>query len=142
MVVVARAPIAVAPNISMSQSGIMAGALAGGFVLWLAMNGKLAAYWQLLIGTAGGGASATTAPATTSSTSTSSGSTSTSSGAPAVPQGPHDNAQGGLPASIGDAYSLFGQQGPGSGTVGYNAFTAGAASGLTPGSAALFGGGG
>lgn len=82
MATIARAPIAVLPNATMSQSGIMVGALLAGFVVYLAMTGKLAAYWGILMG---GGASATATPttgATSPTTSTSpatSGSTSTSS---------------------------------------------------------------
>ena len=60
MVTVARAPIAVAPNISMSQSGLMVAALLGGFVVFLALQNKLGVYWSILLG---GGASA--APPTT-----------------------------------------------------------------------------
>lgn len=46
----------------MNQSSLMAGALAAGFVFYLAMQGKLAAYWSILIGGSG-------APAATGSTS-------------------------------------------------------------------------
>jgi hypothetical protein len=46
-----------------SQSSVIAAALIGGFLLWLALNGKLAAYWSILTGggapgAAGGGATA------------------------------------------------------------------------------------
>jgi len=40
----------------MSQSGLMVAALIGGFVVFVAMQGKLANYWSILLG---GGASAT-----------------------------------------------------------------------------------
>jgi hypothetical protein len=65
MVAVARAPIAVAPNISMSQSGLMVAALVGGFVVFVAMQGKLANYWSIMLG---GGASSATPAATTPTT--------------------------------------------------------------------------
>lgn len=41
----------------MNQSGLLAGALIAGFLLWLAMQGRLQAYYSLLIGggTGGGG---------------------------------------------------------------------------------------
>lgn len=79
MVTVARAPIAVAPNVSMSQSGLMVAALLGGFVVFLALQGKLANYWSILLG---GGASATssTSSGTTTPAVPSTGSGSTSSG--------------------------------------------------------------
>ena len=64
--VVARAPLAILPNVGMSQSALMVGALVAGFILYLAIKQRLGAYWSILIG---GGASATatttTAPATT-----------------------------------------------------------------------------
>ena len=47
---------AVLPTVSMSQSTLMVGALFAGFLVWLAMNGKLQAYWSLLLG---GGSSST-----------------------------------------------------------------------------------
>jgi hypothetical protein len=65
MVTVARAPVAGLPNVTMSQSGLMVAALLGGFVVYLAMAGKLAAYWSILMG---GGASSTAAPAATTTT--------------------------------------------------------------------------
>ena len=43
----------------MSQSGLIAAALIGGFVMWVMMNGKLGAYWSILIG---GGSTSSTAP--------------------------------------------------------------------------------
>jgi hypothetical protein len=61
MVTIARAPIAVAPNVSLSQSGLMVAALLGGFVVFLALQGKLGNYWSILLG---GGASATTGATT------------------------------------------------------------------------------
>jgi hypothetical protein len=73
MVAVARAPIAVAPNVSMSQSGLMVAALLGGFVVFIAMQGKLANYWSILLG---GGSTATSGATTTpAAPSTGSGST-------------------------------------------------------------------
>jgi hypothetical protein len=103
MVAVARAPIAIAPNASMSQSGIMVAALLGGFVVFLAMQGKLANYWSILLG---GGASATTGAATTASPTTTPGATTT---APAgsttlLPS----NAALGLPSSYGSVLGLGG----------------------------------
>ena len=47
---IAAAPAAVLPDVSMSQSSLLASALLGGFIIWLAMNGKLATYWALLTG--------------------------------------------------------------------------------------------
>lgn len=83
MVTVARSPTPVLPSVSMSQSGLMVAALIGGFVVWLALSGKLATYWSILIG---GGASSTAstsaAPATPSSTSSS---TSTASNVATLP---------------------------------------------------------
>jgi len=35
----------------MSQSGVLVGGLLAGFVLWLALKGKLGNYWKLLMGT-------------------------------------------------------------------------------------------
>ena len=69
MVTVARAPIALAPNIGMSQSALMVAALIGGFVVFVAMQGKLGNYWSILLG-GGAGASATTPAATTTTPST------------------------------------------------------------------------
>lgn len=68
MVTIARAPIAVAPNVSLSQSGLMVAALLGGFVVFLALQGKLGNYWSILLG---GGASATTGAASPTSATTS-----------------------------------------------------------------------
>jgi hypothetical protein len=107
MVTVARAPIAIAPNASMSQSGIMVAALLGGFVVFLALQGKLANYWSILLG---GGASATSGATTTSPTTTTPGATTT---APAgsttlLPS----NASLGLPSSYGAALGLGGTSNP------------------------------
>lgn len=55
----------------MSQSSWLAAALIGGFVLWLALNGKLPTYWDFLKG--GGAKAATPAPAASSSDSSSGG---------------------------------------------------------------------
>jgi hypothetical protein len=49
------------PSVGMSQSTVMLGALLAGFVVWLAMNGKLQAYWSLLLG--GGATSSSTGAA-------------------------------------------------------------------------------
>jgi hypothetical protein len=50
----------------MSQSQVLVGALLAGFVVYLAMNGKLAAYWKLLTG--GGTAAPSTPTAGTTTT--------------------------------------------------------------------------
>lgn len=85
MVTVARAPVAALPNVTMSQSGLMVVALIGGFIVFLAMAGKLGTYWTLMTG--GGGSSTattaapaatTTSPATTSPATTSPTATTTS----------------------------------------------------------------
>lgn len=55
----------------MSQSSWLAAALIGGFVLWLALNGKLPTYWDFLKG--GGQKAATPAPAAASSSSSGGG---------------------------------------------------------------------
>jgi hypothetical protein len=44
----------------MSQSGVIVASLVGGFILWLALQGRLGAYWTLLAG--GGSKGATAAP--------------------------------------------------------------------------------
>jgi hypothetical protein len=87
MVTVARAPIAVAPNASLSQSGLMVAALLGGFVVFLALQGKLGNYWSILLG---GGASATssTSSGTTTPATPSTGSGSTGSGSTAPSASP------------------------------------------------------
>jgi hypothetical protein len=46
----------------MSQSEIIAGALFGAFVVYLAMNGKLSAYWSVLMGGTPSGGSGAAAP--------------------------------------------------------------------------------
>jgi hypothetical protein len=95
MVTIARAPIAVLPNVGMSQSTVLVGALIGGFAVWLALNQKLGAYWSILIG---GGSSATTAttPATTTGA--------TTTGAAATPS----NTSLGLPTTLGSVLGLGG----------------------------------
>jgi hypothetical protein len=50
MATIARAPLAVLPNVTMSQSSVMGAALIGGFLLYLMLKGKLGAYWSLLMG--------------------------------------------------------------------------------------------
>lgn len=127
MVAVAKAPLAVLPNIGMSQSAVMVGALIGGFVVFLALNQKLGAYWSILIG----GSASAAAPATTSATpSTSTGSTTSGS----IP-----TTQGSVLGGLGGTTSTLPASGTQTGTVGYNALS-GAGSGLTPGSAFLFSG--
>jgi hypothetical protein len=72
MAIVARSGTALLPDVGMSQSQVMIGALLAGFFVYLAMAGKLAAYWSILIGGGSGQAAAqvgapaatTTAPAT------------------------------------------------------------------------------
>jgi hypothetical protein len=67
----------------MSQSELIGGALIGGFVLYLAMNNRLQAYWSILMGAgAGAGAGAPTAPATPPGSSPAPGSS------PGVTRGP------------------------------------------------------
>lgn len=48
----------------MSQSTILVGALLAAFIVWLAMQGRLSAYWAILSGSAAGAPStgATTSP--------------------------------------------------------------------------------
>jgi hypothetical protein len=146
-----------APTISMSQSTVMVGALFAGFLVWLAMNGKLQAYWALLLGGGSSTASTASTPATTSSsggsTSTSGGSTSTSSGAPGSQSGGSGGATPGSspgasvlsfggPPSLAQGFGLGGTGGPAivaNPTVGFNAMSLNAFSGLTPGSVNLFG---
>ena len=105
MPTVAKAPVAVLPNVSMSQSGLMVAALIGGFVVYLAMQGKLGAYWTLMTG--GGGSSSTTAPAATS-TAPSPSTSSTPSATTTAPS----NASLGLPASFGSFLGLGGTSNP------------------------------
>ena len=118
MPTIARAPIAVLPNVGMSQSAVMVGALIGGFVVFLALQQKLGVYWAILIG---GGSSATTPAATTPTPS------------PTIP-----SSQGSI-LGLGGTTATLPATGTQGGTVGYNAFT-GAGSGLTPGSAWMFSG--
>ena len=66
MATIARAPLAVLPNASMSQSSLMVAALLGGFIVYLALAGKLQAYWSILIG-GGSSAAATSSGSTTGS---------------------------------------------------------------------------
>lgn len=81
MVQVARAPLAVLPNVGMSQSSVMLAALLAGFVVYLAVKQRLGVYWSIMIG--GGAAASSTTPAATSSTAPSS--TAPSSTAPINP---------------------------------------------------------
>jgi hypothetical protein len=137
MVTVARAPIAVAPNITMSQSGLMVAALVGGFVVFVAMQGKLANYWSILLG---GGSTSTGSAATPTTPGA------TTPGATPIPGGPVSGGTTspfGLPSSIFPA--LGGTANPfaapsGSGGVGYNATKPGAFSGLTANSPFFSGG--
>jgi hypothetical protein len=94
MVTVARAPVAGLPNATMSQSGLMVAALLGGFVVYLAMAGKLAAYWSILMG---GGATSTAAPAATTTTP---GATTTTPGATTTSPSATTTNPFGLPSSI------------------------------------------
>ena len=129
MPTIARAPIAVLPNVGMSQSAVMVGALIGGFVVFLALQQKLGVYWAILIG---GGSSATTPAATTPTPST----TTTSPSATPSPTIP--SSQGSI-LGLGGTTATLPATGTQGGTVGYNAFT-GAGSGLTPGSAWMLSG--
>lgn len=106
MVTVARAPIAIAPNASMSQSGIMVAALLGGFVVFLALQGKLANYWSILLG---GGASATSGAATTTTTTTPGATTTAPAGSTTLLP---SNASLGLPSSYGAVLGLGGTTNP------------------------------
>lgn len=53
MVTVARGPDL--PTITMSQSGVIIGALVAGFFIYLMMKGRLITYYNLLVGGAGAG---------------------------------------------------------------------------------------
>lgn len=88
------------PDVGMSQSSLMIATLIAGFVVYLAMNGKLAAYWSILMG---GGASATPAATTAAPTTTTTPapSTSTSSGTTTT-----------LPATQGSILGLGGTSNP------------------------------
>lgn len=80
-------PVSVpSPHFAMSQATFVVGALAIGWVLWLAVNQKLALYWQMLIGSA---------PNCGGSSTSSSGALSS----PSQPAGP----QSGTPAPAGQA---------------------------------------
>ena len=68
MATIAKSPTVLLPDVGMSQSGLMVAALVGGFVIWLMMKGKLAAYWSILLG--GNSGAATAAPAATTAPST------------------------------------------------------------------------
>ena len=71
----------------MPQSGVIAAALMGGFVLWLALNNKLLSYWVILVGGApgSGGTAAAGPPIGSIATGPSAGvGSGTGSGAPAV----------------------------------------------------------
>ena len=135
MATVARAPVAALPDVSMSQSGLMVAALIGGFIVYLAMQGKLGTYWTLMTGGGGSSAASTASPAATttspSATTTSPASTTATTANPF-----------GLPSS---AFPMLGgtaaPTAAGSGTVGFNALSPGAFSGLTSGGLQLFSGG-
>lgn len=83
MVTLAKSPSPVLPAIQMSQSGVMIAALLGGFVIYLLIQGRLAVYYNLLIG--GAGASTPAAPVPSPSTATPPGTT--PPGAPLSPFG-------------------------------------------------------
>ena len=85
MVTVARAPIAVAPNIGMSQSGLMVAALVGGFIVFVAMQGKLANYWSILLGGGASSAGSATTPSTTTPSTTTPSTTTPSTTSPTLP---------------------------------------------------------
>lgn len=70
MVKVLSSPSPVLPSASLSQSGLMVAALLGGFVVFLAMQGKLATYWSILLGGGGGSTSTTTGSSPVASTTT------------------------------------------------------------------------
>jgi hypothetical protein len=80
------------PDVGMSQSSLMVGALIAGFVVYLAMNGKLATYWSILIGGGSTSATTTTPSATTSTTSTTPSASTSTTTTPNVST---------LPASLG-----------------------------------------
>lgn len=66
MPTVAKSPAPmILPNVSMSQSSVIGAALIGGFILYLMLQGKLGAYWSLLMG---GSNAASAAPPTTTGT--------------------------------------------------------------------------
>lgn len=129
MPTIARAPVAILPNVGMSQSGLMIASLLAGFVVYLAIKQRLGVYWSILIG--GGAAASSTTPtaiAPAPSSTTTAPATTTPS-----------NASLGLPSSLGSFFGLGGTASTtASGTVGYNATSLNAASGLTAGSSTLF----
>jgi hypothetical protein len=75
----------------MNQSGVLVSALAGGFVLYLAAQGKLGAYWSLLTG--GGGSTTTASPTTSTLPGTAPGNTG-AGGTLVQPQGPNSLVPG------------------------------------------------
>lgn len=85
------------PDVGMSQSSLMIASLLGGFLVYLAMNGKLAAYWSILIG--GGSSSASTGATTTTPAASTNTSSSTSTTTPNVST---------LPATLGGALGGLG----------------------------------
>jgi hypothetical protein len=118
---------ALLPDVGMSQSSLMLGALLAGFVVWLGMQGKLAAYWSILIG----GGSSTAAPAATTTTPSATTPTAPATTTTAPTTSTTTNPLG-LPSSI--LPSLGGTADPFAavtGGVGYNATKPGAFSGLT-----------
>jgi hypothetical protein len=131
MVKVLSSPSPVLPSASLSQSGLMIAALLGGFVVFLAMQGKLGNYWSILMG---GGASSTSTASTTTSPSTSTSPSTTTS--PSTSTSPSTTATTtnpfGLPSS---AFPMLGGTANPTATipggVGYNATTPGIFSGLT-----------
>jgi hypothetical protein len=146
MPTVVKSPTVLLPSVGMSQSGLMVAALIGGFVVFIAMQGKLASYWSILLG----GSSSPTSPATTVAPAPSSSTTIPGAGstAPATTPTP-SNSSLGLPSSLGSFFGGLGgttatlpATGTQGGTVGFNALSLNAASGLTPGSSFLFPGSG
>ena len=130
MPTIARAPVAILPNVGMSQSGLMIASLLAGFVVYLAIKQRLGVYWSILIG--GGAAASPTASSTAIAPAPSSTTTAPATTTPS-------NASLGLPSSLGSFFGLGGTASTtASGTVGYNATSLNAASGLTAGSSTLF----
>lgn len=83
----------------LSQSTILVGALLAAFIVYLAMNGRLNAYWALLTGSAAGAtATSSTGSATTGSIA---GSTGLSSGLTGSTTGVTPGTSGGLAAPGG-----------------------------------------
>lgn len=83
MVKLAKSPSPILPDVSMSQSGLIVAALIGGFVIYLTITGKLAAYWSILTG--GASATATSSTSSTSSTASAASSTATTGSTAATP---------------------------------------------------------